>query len=222
MVRSSDHSALRFPLSRALGGAANVRVLRALSRHGGLLSAPRLTAETRLAHRSVYLALSALAELGIVDALGSGGARLYSLRHDHPLAGPLSALFDAEERRYEAIHDRIAAAAQAGGPDIVAAWVYGSAARGDDDPTSDVDIALVSTPKARSRRADEFRERIHDIERALGFRASIVAIDTADIPRLDREKDPWWMSVLQEARPIAGEHPADLLRRLQKPKRRAS
>jgi len=102
MARSAPQSAHRYPLTTILGSDAHVRVLRELSRHGGQLSAPSLVSRTGLAKTSVWAALTSLAQAGVVSVAGTGRARLYSIRSDHPLRGVLDALFEAEERRFGA------------------------------------------------------------------------------------------------------------------------
>lgn len=214
MPRASPQSALRAPLSRLVGSQANVRVLRELSRHGGQLSAPRLTAQTGLAHRSVYLALSELQAMKIVDVRGSGSTWLYQFEHHHPLAGFLSALFEAEERRFDDILECIETAAKACNKGVIAVWLHGSVARGDDQPTSDLDIAVVTTPGARSRIDNAIREQLRTAEGRLLFTASLMMIGTDDLLRLARERAPWWKGVLKDGRPIVGDRPEALLKHL--------
>lgn len=80
-----------------LGTQSNVRVLRELSRHGGLLSAPSLAHRSGLAASSVRSALAGLEASGIVWKVGSGRIHLYQFRAEHPLAAALGNLFEAED-----------------------------------------------------------------------------------------------------------------------------
>ena len=143
IARSSPQSAQRYPLTRILGTEANVRLLRELSRHGGQLSAPSLVARTGLAKTSVWAGLASLAAMGILSVAGTGRARLYSIRADNALRVPLDALFDAEETRFQDILAAIRNAARTCGQELAAVWLYGSVARGEDRPGSDLDLIVV-------------------------------------------------------------------------------
>ncbi|UVK49234.1 helix-turn-helix domain-containing protein (plasmid) [Mesorhizobium sp. AR07] len=72
MARSTSQSALRYPLIIILGTDENVRLLRELSRHGGLLSSPLLADRSGLARASVWSALGTLEGIGIVSSEGTG------------------------------------------------------------------------------------------------------------------------------------------------------
>lgn len=159
-------------------------------------------------------ALIGLEPLGIVCALGQGRVRLYRIERAHPLAAPLEALFQAEEERYQAIIEAIRTAAREFGDDVLAAWLYGSVARGEDGPASDVDIAVVIKPDAVTRVADGIRERLTEAKDRLLFHPSVVPVDEADIRRLDREADPWWRDIQRDGIALVGPRPADLLRQL--------
>lgn len=214
MAEISHESVLRHPLTSILGAKANVRVLRALFGHGGELAAPALVRQTDLAQSSVREALIGLEVLGIVRALGQGRVRLYRVERAHPLSAPLEALFQAEGERYQAIVEAIRNAVHEFGDDVLAAWIYGSVARGEDGATSDIDIAVVIKADEVSRVADGIRERLMDAEDRLVFHLSVVPVDEDDVRRLDREGAPWWRDIQRDGIALVGPRPADLLMRL--------
>jgi predicted nucleotidyltransferase len=166
-----------------LGNETNVRLLRELSRHGGQLSAPDLVRRTGLAKTSVWAGLASLEEMDLVSVAGTGRARLYSMRADHPLRGALDTLFEAEERRFEAVLEAVREAARGCGPGVVAVWLYGSLARGEDRPGSDLDVAIVAAEDALADVSDAMRDALHSAGMKLGFRPSVVGIDPADVAR---------------------------------------
>jgi predicted nucleotidyltransferase len=213
MPRPAPQSSLRFPLTQVLGADSHVRILRTLATHGGLLSAPALAMQAALARSSVHEALAVLEGLGVVTATGLGRARLYGLSKTHPLVGPLDDLFEAEAQRWKRIVESLAKAA--GRPEaIVAAWLYGSVARGQDHRGSDVDLAVVTEPGEQERMLDLVSQRLQEPQALLAFEASIVAIDTADVRRLAQERDPWWDSLRSDAIVLHGDSPDRLLSRL--------
>jgi len=212
MPRSAAQSAQRYPLTAILGNETNVRLLRELSRHGGHLSAPDLVRRTGLAKTSVWAGLMSLEEMDLVSVAGTGRARLYSMRADHPLHGVLDTLFEAEERRFNAILEAIREAAHACGPSVVAVWLYGSVARGEDRPGSDLDIAVFAVENALPNVSDAMRDALHSAGMKLGFKPSVVGIGSDDVARLSGERDPWWVQLVRDAIVLVGPHPDDSAR----------
>jgi predicted nucleotidyltransferase len=215
MVKHVHQSALRYPLTAVLGSGASVMTLRELLRHGGELSAPSLVKRTGLAKASVRQALGVLAAMRVVEAIGADRARLYRVQRAHPLAAALDTLFREEEQRFEAVLGAIRDAAEhcAG---LVAAWVYGSVARGLDRETSDVDVAIVGEPDDTPRIEQTMREALREAEDRLSFTASVVAIDTNDVFRFDSTNDRWWTDLAGDNLPVVGDSPDVLVDRLKR------
>jgi predicted nucleotidyltransferase len=222
MAEHIRQSTLRYPLTEILGSVACVRTLRELMRHGGELSAPTLVLRTGLAKRSVQTALATLESMEVIDALGFTRGRLFRARRAHPLAGALDRLFDAEEDRFNAVLEAVReAAGHCQG--LLAVWIYGSVARGEDRARSDLDIAVVAEPAALSEVQETMRDRLIDAGSRLAFTPSVVAIDTKDVLRLAAANDPWWKDINRDAMTIVGDDPDRLLQRLtraRKPARR--
>jgi predicted nucleotidyltransferase len=218
MTRQRE-SALRFPLTRILGSVANVKTLRELERHGGELSAPSLCARTRLSTRAVQLSLRALEEMGVIRSLGSGRTRLYRRRRSHPLSPILLELFREEENRFDAIVGKIREAAEACHPRLSAAWIYGSVARGEDDPASDLDLAVVAAVNDAPEVEHRLREALRRAEEELAFRASVIALGADDVVQLAAQADPLWINLRANALTIFGGSPEVLLERLTGPAR---
>jgi predicted nucleotidyltransferase len=216
------HSALRYPLTRILGSVANVTTLRELVRHGGELSAPSLYVRTRLSTRAIHLSLRALEEMGVIRSLGSGRSRLYRRRRSHPLSQMLSELFREEEQRFDAIMGKLREAAEDCRPGLVAAWIYGSVARGEDRPSSDLDMAVVAIRGDAPAIESRLRETLLSAEEELVFRSSVVALDTDDVVQLAEQSDPLWANLRDDAIPIWGDSPEILLQRLTRDNRQAA
>lgn len=221
MTRSSPQSALRYPLTVALGAEANVRVLRELAHHGGALSSPSLVARTGLAQSSVRAALIALESIRLVAAIGSGRSRLYRMDAGHPLASDTDRLFKAEQGRFDAVLSSLTDAAATRGNDILSAWIYGSVARGNDGPGSDLDILIVARQGALARAETSLHEVMNAESDRLVFNASIVALEPDDVLRLHADGDPWWRSAIADVIPVFGPRPeAVVAELLDRPSRR--
>jgi predicted nucleotidyltransferase len=212
MARAAPQSAHRYPLTAILGTDANVRILRELSRHGGQLSAPSLVSRTGIAKTSVWAGLTSLEQAGVVSVAGTGRARLYSIRSDHPLRGALDALFEAEERRFDEILQAIREAARSCGHDVAGVWVYGSTARGEDRRGSDLDIAVVAAGDAPEKVSQSIRDALRPAGDRLGFVPSVAGIAPKDAARLAKDKHPWWIDITRDAIVLLGVRPEELAR----------
>jgi predicted nucleotidyltransferase len=210
MGRSNAQSTQRYPLTAILGNETKVRLLRELSRHGGQLSAPDLVRRAGLAKAGVWAGLASLVEMDLVSVAGAGRARLYSMRADHPLHDALNNLFAAEERRFEAVLNAIREAAAGCGSGVKAVWLYGSVARGEDRPGSDLDIAVVAAENDLTNVSDAMRDALYSAGMKLGFKPSVVGIGPSDIARLARERDPWWVKLVRDAFVLLGPSPGSL------------
>lgn len=232
MARAVHQSVQRYPLTTILGTDTGVRLTRELALHGGQLAAPDLVRRTGLAKASVARGLATLEGSGAVQAVGTDRSVLYSLRPEHPLTPALVAVFEAEEGRFQAMLASAKDAAQLVGPGLVALWLFGSVARGEDRQDSDLDLALVfndvphrrgqpgtlpglaKTGSARFSVADAFRDAMVTFAERAGFSPSVVALGTDDVVRLSAERDPWWLQVVRDAVSLIGERPDAMAARL--------
>ncbi len=109
---------------------------------------------------------------------------LYHLRSEHPLGPVLSQAFEAEEKRFQSILDATKRAAESAGRGLVALWLFGSVARGEDLADSDLDLAFVAESEALARLSDTVRDALVVSAEALGFNPAVVALGTGDVVRL--------------------------------------
>ncbi|WP_281004950.1 nucleotidyltransferase domain-containing protein [Mesorhizobium kowhaii] len=88
--------------------------------------------------------------------------------------------------------------------------MYGSVARGEDHPASDLDIAVVSSSEELESALQQIREalRIHGEE--LGFNPSVAGLTPEDVARLSSTGDPWWKGVKADALAVFGSRPDEL------------
>jgi predicted nucleotidyltransferase len=199
---------LRFPLSSIFGTEANVRLLRELSCHGGHLAPSNLATRTRLALPTVIASLSSLVDTHIVNEVGTGRTRLYILNEATPLSASIQALFEAEKVRFTAIIDAVRDCAESLGKAVIACWVFGSVARGEDRAGSDVDIALIAisdddVASVQNRGIDALSASAEK----LMFWPSISALSVADLKRLRDSGDPLWQAFLTDGLVITGPRP---------------
>lgn len=96
-----------------------------------------------------------LAASGLVNVVETGNANLYTLNREHVAAPAVLALTDLRGELF----GRISAAIDAWRVQPVAASVFGSAARGDGGPDSDIDVFLVR-PETVSADDDRWSDQV--------------------------------------------------------------
>jgi predicted nucleotidyltransferase len=204
----------RYPLDLVLGKTANVRVLRELVAHGGLLPTGSLADATGMTRSAVQLALHELVRLGIVRHVGARKSLLYTLSAVHPLKAALTALYVAEGSGLAAVSETIADAVGPFEMQRVSVWIYGSVARREDGPDSDLDIVVAVETGAVGPLTDALRDRLAADAERLAVSASVIGIDGDDIRRLSSQRHPWWLSVCRDAVLVVGGLPDTVAARL--------
>ena len=131
---------LSSPISSVIPSAHGA-VLAVLARAGEPLSGRRVAALTngRFGQWRVNEVLGRLADAGVVLREVRPPAKLYRLNRDHVAAAGIEALAGQRDALLSRIRDELATWAVP----AAAVWVFGSAARGDGDATSDIDLLFV-------------------------------------------------------------------------------
>lgn len=210
-MRPPAASATLHPLDHLLGTPALVRVARVLTAHGGSLAIPDIARRARLALPSTREAVRRLAEAAVVDMIGAGRSSICAIRPDHPMAASIAALFAAERAQADALLDGLRGAAASLRPPPVALWLYGSVARGEDGPTSDIDLAVVTGADDASAPAEALREALATSVPAHAHRMSVIGFTAADAARLAHDRAPFWGELARDAVVLSGESPAGVL-----------
>lgn len=139
-----------------------------------------------------------LARAGLVSVEPAGKSLMVTLNRDHLAAEPLIALMSLRARLVERL-----VAELAGWDDLAGAWLFGSAARGDGDPESDIDLLLV----AKRSLATESWERqtttlVDCVQRWTGNPVQIVEHTSRTFARLVRDRNPLVGAVRVEGIPL--------------------
>jgi predicted nucleotidyltransferase len=139
------------PIDDVLGNGVRLAILRTL-----VAPPPRgwtgraLAQEIDASPTQTGRALGALEGVGLVRREAAGRAFLWKLVPDHVLVPPLTQLFTEEGRALETLTSELGRALTK--LPVGRAWLFGSVSRGDERPTSDVDILLeVRSADAKER-----------------------------------------------------------------------
>jgi predicted nucleotidyltransferase len=158
---------------------------------------------------AVNAALRRLAEEGLVRAVEAGNAFLYTLNREHlgaPAVELLAGIRTELERRLRA---------------EIAEWeiapahvsIFGSAARGDGDTHSDIDVFVVRPAGVAEedprwgQQLERLADHVHDWT---GNHAALSEVSAAEVRRLRRERPPVVDELRRDAITLAGPEPAEL------------
>ncbi|MHB1016508.1 MAG: nucleotidyltransferase domain-containing protein [Coriobacteriia bacterium] len=129
-----------------LGSRSRIAVLRLLLGVDVPLNASQIAARTGLTRPAVASVLANLSAIGAIRSSPAGRATIHWLNRDsvyvENLVGPI---FEAEQRLPEDMLDDLAGAFHDGTVSVI---LFGSYARGEQTPASDVDVALVTADGA--------------------------------------------------------------------------
>jgi hypothetical protein len=160
--------------TRAMTPTLDGPVLAALARAGKPLTAGEVAAQTpRGSEIGVRKCLARLVEQGIVRATEMGRNRVHELNREHlgaPVAGLLAGL------RLE-LWNRFRKTLGTWNPKPLYGCVFGSAARGDGDAQSDIDLLLVHAPLPGETGP---RRRSGGLEAVAGFTSDFTTVQLTD------------------------------------------
>ncbi len=141
-------------MTEVLGSPVRVDLLRILARaHGGGLSGRELARQISASPSQVNLHLRALRSHGLVRAATVGRVHSWSISVDHALVEPLQRLFDAEPALLQQLRERLEATLRP--LPIERAVLFGSIARGEERPGSDIDLFIETRGNAEKERVAE-------------------------------------------------------------------
>lgn len=185
----------------ALAGSTKPRSGRELARRAGR------------SNTGVQHVLDRLVEHGLVGREEVGRTFLYQLNRDHLLAPAVERMAGVRGELVRRLRDEI----DAWEIPPVHASLFGSAARGDGDARSDIDL-LVVRPADVDPDDAHWRgqvDRLADlVRRWTGNNAGIAEVSEGELPRLRKDRPPVVEEVSEDAVDLAGEATRKLLRRL--------
>jgi len=195
--------------------------LAALSRTSQPLTGREVARRAGASQPAVQAALRHLVEHGLVLVQHVGRAHVYRLNRDHLAADAVEDILGMRVRLIERLRRQVASWQVS----PVHASLFGSAARGDGDVHSDVDILLVRPARPRLVRDDpSWARQVSDLERDVeewtGNRAAPLDVALDELRAMQRRRHRLVADILRDAVLIHGEPVEALLR--QPPRRRTT
>lgn len=194
----------------ALGSDLTNEVLVTLARTTRPLSGREVARITGRSDKRVREILHELAAHGLANVQEAPPALLYTLNRDHVAAPVVEQL--ANLRRE--LERRVREAVEGWEVRPIHASVFGSAARGDGDTESDIDLFIVR-PDQVAEDDPRWRHQLEtlaaDVRRWSGNRAGISEVSQRELGRLRREQPPIVADLRSDAVTLVGPPPPELL-----------
>ncbi|MGQ0560785.1 MAG: nucleotidyltransferase domain-containing protein [Gemmatimonadota bacterium] len=199
-----DRRAIRCPLRPAIPFTARRQALRRAAtdalhpqtrsggRLRGLLSAPVIADQAKLSRAGAWNAIQDLERARLVIATGSGRGVRYQLDTGHPFAKPIVQLCSAEQDRLGKFFQAAKSAARKFAPHIEAVWLFGSVARNEDEPQSDLDLAvLVRSPRWRAT-VEQYRQALERPAAKWRLQPAVISLTTQELRDLPFTRPDFW------------------------------
>jgi predicted transcriptional regulator len=202
---------LSFPYTAALS-KTDGQVLSVLARTTRPLGGREVARLAGVSQNGAWRALRRLVEQGVVIEQPAGGrSLLYTLNRDHIAADAILTLTRLRPILIERVKEHLAAWEL----QPIHASMFGSAARGDGDTQSDIDILAIRA-RGVAEEDERWRSQIGSLAGAIhawtGNHAGIAEISERDLPRLRRERPPVVKSVEADGIALTSDEPSTLFR----------
>jgi predicted nucleotidyltransferase len=192
----------------APGTAAVLHALAGTTRPVGIRELGRIAG---VSPNRAHQVIRTLAEHGLVTVEDHAALRLCQLNRTHLLAEPVMALVDLRRRLFEFLTEEISSWEA----HPLHASVFGSAARGDGDTSSDIDLLVICRDDVDEETWDEqLYESGRRIYAATGNEPAWFSITTSDLARAVETDEPVVRDWQRDAVHLVGQRLTTLLRQV--------
>lgn len=187
-------SLLSSPLNWVFSAPSHLPLLRALKDSAEGMSGRAAARAAGINHQACKQALDRLEAIGLVIRQGSGHTQLLRLNFGNALVqNALLPLFRAEKDFRAQLRSAITRGL---GKEARTATIFGSAARKEDRPGSDIDLLLVAEPGRKTELADKAAEFGRNFTKRYGIRLSPIIYTAAEARARYNNGDPLVKNVL--------------------------
>lgn len=179
-----------------LGNRTQIKLLRLLSRTRSAHTGRELARLIDQSHNTTRYALEELERNGLVVKQQAGRSNLYSLDEDNIIFTEiLSPAFKLEE---DLLREVARIFSDKFGEDLVAAIVFGSVAKGEEHPNSDIDLILVFGDEVDPRdKEDEVAEASLQVAKLFGNQVSPILLKSAEFERKKNTRSGLWKEIAE-------------------------
>ncbi len=190
------------PLDDIFASASHIRVLRALfGLPSGMGRSGRdLARRAGVSHPRANQVLADLSEQGLVEVQRLPRTDLYRVNRHHVLAEPLGELLRLEPKLKFELLSLVASELKARHLPVKEARIFGSAARGVMAPTSDVDLALVTSRESMAAVEAAAQELAETARERFGTRLNVL-VGSPSLQRLSKSRQAGqgvWQAIERE------------------------
>jgi predicted nucleotidyltransferase len=194
---------LRRPLDAVFAAPSHLALLRTLFTRPHGASGRELARLAGLSHQAANVALPRLERLGLVRRVGRGRLSLYRLNPEHEIFARIIRPILKRER--EMFREILRTIERMLGPHCLNATVFGSVGRGDEGPSSDLDLLVVL-------RRGQGRTRLDRVVLALasllserwGLRLNAIVFTCEQAARRIRDDHPFFRVAMRDGIPVVG------------------
>jgi len=195
---------------RILHSTVDIDVLRALAGVDAALTGRRVSELVHGGHSgTVHRSLERLTRLGLLLAQRAGRATLYRFNREHVAAEAVMAFITLRTTMIAELREAVARL----DPPPLAAVLFGSAARGDGGPESDLDLAIIRDTHDDASGGSDWDAQIDAmavaLERRFGNAISVHELSPANAARLAETRSPTVAEILADQVPLCGRPIAD-------------
>ncbi|MBU4489719.1 MAG: nucleotidyltransferase domain-containing protein [Actinobacteria bacterium] len=195
---------IKRPLDDLFSNRNNVRVLRQMILYpSSVMTGRGIARELGMSHATCIRSLNTQVNTGILTRRRVGNSATYEIARDSVLyTDILEPAFRAEARLLKQLADTVLCGIKG---KVLAAYLFGSVARGDDTLSSDVDVLVLikeSGDKAAVEKA--LAQNKEDAYRLYRLGVSAIVYDKDEYDRMKAEKNPLIEEVMREGILLAG------------------
>lgn len=184
------------PLNDVLGSKIKLNLLRVLSRTRSDHTGRELARLIGYSHNATRSALEDLERSGLVIQRQAGRANLYSIDQDNIIyTDILISAFRIEDELMDRVAETVAKQA---GKELSSLILFGSVARSDEDPGSDIDMVLVFKDGTDlQEKEDSVHDAAVEIVRRFGNQLSPIIVTESEFEKKKRSKTGLWREIAQ-------------------------
>jgi hypothetical protein len=196
-------SALRWPLNQIFGSEANVRILRLITQSLTPIRVAVLAREVAIDETAAQGAITALKQLGVIEAVRSGREAALQPRRQCALSRDVADLFRRERDRFDDLMGALSTVAQNLAPPPMSVWIEGPVAIARDQTSDSLAIGILAEATYLPRLRTVVRRATTAVAKHYDVAVVVRLLSTDDLAVME----PHDMQALKNVRLLAGSHP---------------